>query len=246
MAIGPVLKEARLKKQLTASQVAEITRMKVQIVDDLEHDDFHRVAATIYGKGFIKLFAECVGIDPKPLIDDYMCSLQSGTPPGPPLDLAAAPPVEAAADPETPAPVPEPDAPLDDLFAFANSKRHRIHSGVSSPVGDPRTRAAHASPAHSDQRPRHHSPGPRLAWLRTVTAVIRGKCRTPAETAQRWLAGLKWNDRFIRILGISLAVIVALLVLIMLIRQISTRFGPRIVEDHELIFFIPPPEPYLD
>jgi cytoskeletal protein RodZ len=76
MAIGPTLQDARLKKQLTTSQVAEITRMKVQIVDDLEHDDFHRIAATIYGKGFIKLFAECVDLDPKQLIADYMRSVK--------------------------------------------------------------------------------------------------------------------------------------------------------------------------
>lgn len=72
MALGEQLRNARLKMNLTASQVAAETRMKVQMIDQIEHEDFHKVAAPIYGKGFIKLYAEFVGLDPKPLIDEYM------------------------------------------------------------------------------------------------------------------------------------------------------------------------------
>ena len=38
------------------------------------------MAATIYGKGFIRLFAECVGLDPKPLVADYVRSVEGDTP----------------------------------------------------------------------------------------------------------------------------------------------------------------------
>ena len=65
--VGAILREAREKKGLSTSEVALATRMKVQIVEEIEHDDFSRIAAPIYAKGFIKLYAECVGVDPMPL-----------------------------------------------------------------------------------------------------------------------------------------------------------------------------------
>jgi transcriptional regulator with XRE-family HTH domain len=72
MALGNILKEARMRKELTPSEVAAATRMKIQLVQAIEQEDFSAFPATIYGKGFIKLFAECVGVDPAPLIDEYV------------------------------------------------------------------------------------------------------------------------------------------------------------------------------
>lgn len=72
MALGSKLKNARLDRGLTASEVAAVTRMKVQMIEDIEREDFSKVAATIYGKGFIRLYAEQVGLDPAPLIEEYL------------------------------------------------------------------------------------------------------------------------------------------------------------------------------
>ena len=54
--------------------------MKVQIVEALEQEDFAKIAAPIYAKGFIKLYAEYVGLDPKPLIDEYISRYVSPPP----------------------------------------------------------------------------------------------------------------------------------------------------------------------
>lgn len=72
MALGEKLRNARLNAKLTTAQVAAATCMKVQIVEDIEREDFRRVAAPIYGKGFIRLYAERVGLDPVPLVEEYM------------------------------------------------------------------------------------------------------------------------------------------------------------------------------
>ncbi len=72
MALGKKLKQARLDRGLTTSEIAAVTRMKTQMVEDLENEDFSKVAATIYGKGFIRLFSEQVGIDSAPLIEEYL------------------------------------------------------------------------------------------------------------------------------------------------------------------------------
>jgi len=82
MALGAKLQEAREKRKLSPSEVAAGTRMKVQIVEDLEREDFSRIAAPVYGKGFIKLYAEFVGLKPRPLIDEYVARFVNPPPPG--------------------------------------------------------------------------------------------------------------------------------------------------------------------
>jgi len=85
MPLGEELQKARKARRLTASEVAAATRMKVQIVQALEHEDFEKIAAPIYAKGFIKLYAEYVGLNPKPLIDEYISRYVS-PPPEPVFD----------------------------------------------------------------------------------------------------------------------------------------------------------------
>lgn len=72
MSLGEKLRNARLSKKLSTSEVAAATRMQVQLVEDLEREDFSRITAPIYGKGFIRLYAEHVGLDPKLLVDEYI------------------------------------------------------------------------------------------------------------------------------------------------------------------------------
>ncbi len=72
MALGEILKNARVQRGLTPSDVAENTHLMVQVVEDLEREDFRRVAAPIYGRGFIKLYAGLLELDPEPLIRDFM------------------------------------------------------------------------------------------------------------------------------------------------------------------------------
>jgi len=69
--LGETLRAARQKRRLSTSQVAEATRLKTTLIEDLERNDFSRVPAPIYGRGFLKLYAEAVGLDPHPLVAEY-------------------------------------------------------------------------------------------------------------------------------------------------------------------------------
>ncbi len=70
--LGKQLKEARERRKLTASEAAKGTRLKVQHIESLEREDFSRMAAPAYAKGFIKIYAEYLGLDPDPLIQEYL------------------------------------------------------------------------------------------------------------------------------------------------------------------------------
>jgi transcriptional regulator with XRE-family HTH domain len=72
MSLGETFRLARTEKGLTIAQVADATRIMVQIVEDLERDDFRRIAAPIYGRGFIKLYADLLGLPTEPLIREFM------------------------------------------------------------------------------------------------------------------------------------------------------------------------------
>ena len=78
MEFGKTLRTAREAKGLTTGQIAERTHMMVQVVESLENEDFSRIVAPIYGRGFVKLYCETVGLEPKPLVDAFMEIYSSG------------------------------------------------------------------------------------------------------------------------------------------------------------------------
>ena len=102
--LGQTLRQAREAKGLTQSQVASQTRILIQIIDDIENEDFHRIAAPIYGRGFVRLYAECVDLDPQPLIREFMDIYEGRRAP---TVLVRDIPTET---PEPPTSTPEPEA----------------------------------------------------------------------------------------------------------------------------------------
>ena len=74
---GKTLRTAREAKGLTIADIANRTHLMSAMVSDLENENFSRLPAPIYGRGFIKLYCGVVGLDPKPLIDEFM-EIQSG------------------------------------------------------------------------------------------------------------------------------------------------------------------------
>ncbi|NKB23987.1 MAG: hypothetical protein GKR87_06350 [Kiritimatiellae bacterium] len=70
--LGETLQESREAKGVTSSEAAAATRIKIQHIHDMEKDDFSHIPAPTYAKGFIKLYAEYLKLDPAPLIQEYM------------------------------------------------------------------------------------------------------------------------------------------------------------------------------
>jgi len=104
---GATLRAAREAKGYTIAQIAEATHMSPSTVEDLEREDFSRIAAPIYGRGFVKLYCETVGLDTKQFIAEFM-DIYNGN-----RDTSIKErPIKAAPEPEpTPAPEPAPAPP---------------------------------------------------------------------------------------------------------------------------------------
>jgi transcriptional regulator with XRE-family HTH domain len=71
MALGKILRETREQQGYSVTQVAEATHMMIQIVEEIEREDFHRIAAPLYGRGFVKMYAEFLNIDAEPLVKEF-------------------------------------------------------------------------------------------------------------------------------------------------------------------------------
>ena len=114
---GKTLRSAREAKGYTVSQIAEMTHLKSSVVEGLENEDFSMIAAPIYGRGFVKLYCEAVGLEPKPLVDEFMAimngeheiAIKERPVTESPVATEPPPPSEPA-----PTPAPKPEEP--DLF----------------------------------------------------------------------------------------------------------------------------------
>lgn len=126
MEFGKTLRTAREAKGYTVLQLAELTHLAPSVVEELENEDFSHIAAPIYGRGFVKLYCEAVGLAAKPLIDQFMDILNGNHEPRirerpvvtePPASPAPAPEVPKVAPPSAPEvpdplPVPQPEPNL--------------------------------------------------------------------------------------------------------------------------------------
>ena len=72
--IGDTLREARQAKRASLEDASRATKIKIEILEQLEADEFDRLAAPTYTKGFLRLYAEYLGLDGQSLVDAYLRS----------------------------------------------------------------------------------------------------------------------------------------------------------------------------
>ncbi|MCC5843375.1 MAG: helix-turn-helix domain-containing protein [Verrucomicrobia bacterium] len=69
--LGTKLRIAREAKGLSVSELGQLTRIKSQQIEGMERDDFSKIPAPMYVKGFIKLCAQALDMEPDPLLALY-------------------------------------------------------------------------------------------------------------------------------------------------------------------------------
>jgi transcriptional regulator with XRE-family HTH domain len=70
--IGQMLREARARKGATIAEAAAVTQVKASTLDAMERDDFSRMPAAVYAKGFLRIYGRFLNIDPEPLVREYV------------------------------------------------------------------------------------------------------------------------------------------------------------------------------
>jgi len=69
--IGPALREARERQQLSYSQVEEGTKIRSRYIRALEEEDFAVLPGPTYTKGFLRAYADYLGLDGHLFIDEF-------------------------------------------------------------------------------------------------------------------------------------------------------------------------------
>lgn len=106
--IGHILKTTRERKRISLSYAAAQTRVKIQYLELMERDDFSHLPAPAYAKGFLRMYATFLGLDPQPLVQQYVEIHLGARPPR----LSSALPASGPSAPSRPAPAtPVPPSP---------------------------------------------------------------------------------------------------------------------------------------
>lgn len=255
MLLGETFRLAREEKGQTISQVAEATRMMVQIIEDLERDDFRRIAAPIYGRGFIKLYAEHLGLDPEPLIREFMEIYTGLRPPQVARRGVELPPDGGdvgqsnglAVEPSDPSTVPFPDKSATqpsgepDLFSMAAGRSEAVCS-VPDPAAPGETAPPRVRPVAP--RPEMRAAAPLEGAPRREPAKLRpeGSADMPRGGSTYWPS--HWTPA---IIGAIAAVILLVLVVGLIVLSCKAgkthRAKPAAIKVERVLL---PSAPYFD
>lgn len=69
--IGERLKRVRAEQHLTLEQAAHTTKIKVHYLEALENDQPEVIPSTVQGKGFLRLYADYLGLNVEPLLNAW-------------------------------------------------------------------------------------------------------------------------------------------------------------------------------
>ena len=255
MSLGESLRLAREEKGQTISQVADATRMMVQIVEDLEREDFRRIAAPIYGRGFIKLYAEHLSLDPEPLVREFM-EIYTGSRPPQVSRRSTETVAESAPSIPDPAPrpaIPEPAtvevrpvqlAPAEpDLFTLAADRSQAVRTvpDPAQPVQPPRARPPASRPEAHLSAPAE--PAPRRLAVGAQHAAETSISLPDLAAVRNWLV-----QHQLHLLAAVGAVIVCLLIVVVARRhKTHPDTAPRATAAPVRVQRVLPPEkPYFE
>ncbi|HAL92182.1 MAG TPA: hypothetical protein DCM68_04065, partial [Verrucomicrobia bacterium] len=70
--LGPQLREARERMRVTVTEAAAATHLKMLVIAAMEADNYPKLIAPPYAKGFYRLYCEYLGLDAEPFIEAYL------------------------------------------------------------------------------------------------------------------------------------------------------------------------------
>ena len=69
--IGPTLREARVRRKLTLTQVSDDTRIRIKYLQAMEDEDFEVIPGITYVRGFLRTYAEYLSLDADVIIGEF-------------------------------------------------------------------------------------------------------------------------------------------------------------------------------
>jgi len=73
---GKTLKQIREKIGVELQVVSTETKISIKVLERIEEEAFENLPALVYLKGFLKGYAQSLGLDPQKVIDEYLHSME--------------------------------------------------------------------------------------------------------------------------------------------------------------------------
>ena len=73
---GRELKQVRERMGVELQTVSKETKISLKILESLEEENFEKLPALVYLKGFLKSYAQSLGLDPQKVIEGYLQSMR--------------------------------------------------------------------------------------------------------------------------------------------------------------------------
>jgi cytoskeletal protein RodZ len=86
---GETLKRERELRQISLREISEATKINLRYLEALERDDFRHLPGGVFNKGFVRAFAQFIGIDADAMVTAYLDEERSQS--GAPAPAAALP-----------------------------------------------------------------------------------------------------------------------------------------------------------
>jgi flagellar biosynthesis protein FlhG len=69
---GAALRRARLRRGVELDQISDVTKVSVKYLRCIEEEDFERLPASVYVRGFVTAYARAIGLDARRVSTSYM------------------------------------------------------------------------------------------------------------------------------------------------------------------------------
>ena len=86
--LGETLRRARLDRGISIEDAARDTRIRARYLEALEAEDLNLLPPSVYTRGFVRTYAEYLGLNPQAMVDLYQPPVRREREPSPPLKAA--------------------------------------------------------------------------------------------------------------------------------------------------------------
>jgi len=80
---GEELRRERELRAISLREVAEATKVNLRYLEAIERNQFDRLPGGVFNRGFVRAYAEFIGVDPEAMVNAYLLEEQSKAAPPP-------------------------------------------------------------------------------------------------------------------------------------------------------------------
>jgi cytoskeleton protein RodZ len=78
--VGQQLREARIRQGIELSEVERVIKIRLKYLDAIEADQWEELPGEAYARGFLATYAQFLGLDERPLLEQYRATVAGAAP----------------------------------------------------------------------------------------------------------------------------------------------------------------------